>query len=128
MQWTAAPGGGFTDPDVTPWLPFGDLACNVADQHDDADSFLSLTRDLITYRRAQLDLATGAWSALDAPAGVLAYRRGDDHTVVLNLGEAAATVAGVEGAIAIGTRRSRDGEPVTGPLVLAPGEGVVVRT
>ena len=68
MQWTAEAGGGFTDAGVTPWLPFGDLACNVADQRDDPDSFLTLTRDLIAYRHAQPDLATGAWTALDAPA------------------------------------------------------------
>ena len=102
MQWTGEPGGGFTEPGVTPWLPFGDLACNVADQHGDPESFLALTKDLIAYRRAQPDLRTGAWTALDAPDGVLAYRRGADHVVVLNLGDADATVDGLDGSIALG--------------------------
>jgi alpha-glucosidase len=126
MQWDASPGRGFTADGVTPWLPFGDVRCNVADQRDDPDSFLTLTTDLIAYRRAQPDLATGAWAALEAPAGVLAYRRGDAHTVVLNLGAAAATVDGVDGTVVIGTRRARDGEPVSGSLTLDAAEGAVL--
>jgi alpha-glucosidase len=127
MQWTNEPGGGFTGADVTPWLRFGDLSVNVADQRDDPDSFLTLTRDLIAYRKGEPDLRAGAWTAVDAPAGVLAYRRGGAHTVLLNLGDAGATVAGITGTVVIGTRRSRDGEAVVGSLALAPGEGVVLR-
>jgi alpha-glucosidase len=126
MQWSAESGGGFTDPGVTPWLRFGDLRVNVADQRDDPDSFLTLTRDLIALRRAAPDLATGAWEALDAPDGVLAYRRGDAYAVVLNLGAADATVDGLEGRIEIGTRRARDGGIVAGTLILAPAEGAVL--
>ena len=48
MHWSAAPGGGFTEATVTPWLPLGDTtACNVEDQIDDPDSILVLTRDLL---------------------------------------------------------------------------------
>jgi len=126
MQWTAEPGGGFTDAGVTPWLRFGDLAVNVADQQDDPASFLTLTKDLIAYRRAQEDLRTGAWSALDAPDGVLAYRRGVDHVVAINLGEADARVTGIDGTVAIGTRRARDGEAVSRSVTLASGEGVMI--
>ena len=126
MQWTAEPGGGFTDAGVTPWLRFGDLAVNVADQQDDPESFLTLTKELIAYRAAQADLRRGEWSALDAPAGVLAYRRGDAHVVLLNLGDAEATVTGIDGTVAIGTRRSRDGEAVAGSITLAPNEGAVL--
>ena len=126
MQWENTPGGGFTGPDVTPWLRFGDLACNVADQRDDPDSFLRLTRDLIALRTSTPDLATGAWTAVGAPDGVLAYRRGEQTVVALNLGETAATVADVTGTIVVGTRRARDGEPVTGTLTLSPAEAVVL--
>ena len=28
MPWSAEPGGGFTTPEATPWLPFGDLAAS----------------------------------------------------------------------------------------------------
>ena len=39
MPWSAAPGAGFTDAGVEPWLPFGDLAaCNVHDQRRDPGS------------------------------------------------------------------------------------------
>jgi alpha-glucosidase len=126
MQWSAEPGGGFTDPAVRPWLPFGDLTCNVADQRDDPGSFLTLTRDLIAYRHAQPDLRTGEWSALDAPAGVLAYRRGADHAVLLNLGEHEATVADVDGRIQVATRRPREGQATGGSVTLGPREGVVL--
>jgi alpha-glucosidase len=128
MQWDASPGRGFTDDGVTPWLRFGDAGCNVADQRDDPDSFLTLTADLIALRHATPDLGTGAWRALDAPEGVLAYRRGDAHTVVLNLGDAPATLDAVEGTVVIGTRRARDGESVVGSLTLAAAEGVVLHT
>ena len=127
MQWSEEPGGGFTGAGVTPWLRFGDLRVNVADQRDDPDSFLTLTRDLIALRRSTPDVATGAWRALDAPDGVLAYGRGDAHVVVLNLGDTDATVDGLDGRVVIGTRRGRDGESVAGSLTLAPSEGVVVR-
>ena len=32
-----------------------------------------------------------------------------------------------DGTIAIGTHRQRDGEAITGSLLLAPGEGAVLR-
>ncbi len=128
MQWENGPGGGFTSEGVTPWLRFGDLTCNVADQQGDPESFLTLTRDLITLRTSTPDLASGAWRAVDAPAGVLAYARGDATVVLLNLGSDPATVEDVTGRITIGTRRSRDGEKATGSLQLAPSEGVVVTT
>ena len=68
MPWTAEPGGGFTTPDATPWLPFGDLAAhNVAAQRDDPASTLHLVRDLIALRRAQRDLSAGTYATLDAP-------------------------------------------------------------
>jgi len=126
MQWTAEPGAGFTAPDVRPWLRFGDLACNVADQRDIADSFLTLTRDLIALRRATPDLRTGAWVAIDAPTEVLAYRRGEHHAVALNLGDRPAAVA-IEGTILVATDRTRDAETVTDALELAPKSGAVVR-
>ena len=60
MQWSDVDGGGFTAAGVEPWLPFGDLTCNVDDQRDDPGSFLTLTRDLIALRASTPDLVTGA--------------------------------------------------------------------
>lgn len=126
MQWSGAPGAGFTDADVTPWLPFGDLTTNVEDQRKDPDSFLSLTRDLIGLRDALPDLRSGAYASVAAPDGVLAYRRGDQTVIALNLGTEPATLDDITGAIRIGTRRERAEEIVSGPLTLAPAEGVIV--
>ena len=129
MHWSAEPGAGFTEAGVEPWLPFGDTeAHNVAAQRDDAGSTLHFTRDLIALRRAAADLTGGSYASLPAPDGVWAYRRGDGHVVVLNLSDAEAGVEGVEGTIALATDRSRDGEAVSGTLVLAPSQGVIVRS
>ena len=127
MPWNAEPGAGFTSPDAEPWLPFGDLAAvNVAGQRSDRGSALHLTRDLIALRRAEEDLRTGAYAEVAAEGGLWAYRRGDGFLVALNLGAGAASVP-ADGTIAIGTHRQRDGEAIAGSLLLAPGEGAVLR-
>jgi len=127
MPWTAEPGAGFTTPEATPWLPFGDLAAhNVAAQKADPASTLHLVRDLIALRRRTPDLTAGTYATLDAPDGAWAYRRGDGVAVAVNLSDATVSVPGVAGRIAIGTDRGRDGEAVDGTLDLRPSEGVVV--
>ncbi len=128
MQWANEPGGGFTTPEAEPWLRFGDLTCNVADQDGDPDSMLALTRDLIALRHSTPDLRLGAWTRIDAPDDVMAYRRGDATVVVLNLGDTPAVVSDVDGSILVGTNRARDGEAVTGSITLTPAEGVVLST
>jgi len=126
MQWSAGPGAGFTPPGVEPWLPLGDAgACNVDDQRSDPGSVLALCRDLITQRRERSDLHDPAMRFLDAPEGVLAWRRGSGTTVALNLSDEGATVDGA-GIVGIATRRDREGERVDGRLTLEPWEGVVV--
>ena len=127
MQWENVDGGGFTSDGVTPWLRFGDLACNVADQHDDPDSFLTLTRDLIALRMSTPDLATGAWSAIPAPDGVLAYRRGEATVVMLNLGDTLATVDDITGTIVVATNRTLDGVSITGSIEMQPRAGLVIQ-
>ena len=44
----------------------------------------------------------------------------------INFGSDAAEIDGVEGSIALGTHRGREGEPVKGRIRLGPAEGVVV--
>ena len=100
MQWCDAPGGGFTEPDIEPWLPLGDAAsANVADQEHDPGSVLALTRALIARRRADADLREGAYTSLPTGPGVWAWRRGERALVALNLSDHDAEVAGVTGAI-----------------------------
>jgi alpha-glucosidase len=129
MQWTAAPGGGFSsDPTVEPWLPYGDAAaCNVEDQRRDPDSVLSLCRDLAQLRAAVPDLHAGAYETVVADGGVWAWRRGDRTVVALNLADTPASVdLPGPGAVRIGTRRARADERVDQRLELRPWEGAVV--
>jgi alpha-glucosidase len=126
MPWTAAPGGGFTTAEATPWLPFGDLAVNVEAQRADPGSTLHLVRDLIALRRAHADLRSGAYASLPAPDGAWAWRRGDGFGVAANLSGAPVAVDGLAGRVALATDRARDGEAVGGTLALGPWEAVVV--
>jgi alpha-glucosidase len=129
MPWTGEPGAGFTAAGVEPWLPFGDLSRNVADQRADPGSVLHLVRDLIGLRRTVPDLATGAYAHVDAPAGgAWAYRRGERAAVALNLSDAAVTVPGLSGRIEIATDRARDGEAVGNGIALEPWQGAVLIT
>jgi glycosidase len=120
MQWSGEDGGGFTRGGVEPWLPFGDLARNVEAQRADPLSTLHFCRDLIALRPG------GAYETVPTPPGVWAWRRGDAHVVAVNLSGRAAHVP-VEGVVAIGTDRERDGERVTDRVQLAPWEGILLR-
>lgn len=127
MPWSDEPGAGFTAAGVEPWLPFGPVAgIDVATQRDDPTSSLHLTRDLIALRRAEPDLQTGAYEQVAADDGLWAYRRGDGLLVALNVGGADRTVA-ARGAIALATRRDREGETIDGELHLGPHEAAIVR-
>jgi len=127
MPWTGAARAGFTTDGVEPWLPFGDVAaCNVADQRDDAGSTLHLTRALLALRRERESLRTGAYRTVVCEDATWAWERGDDVLVALNLGDAPASLDGIDGSILLGTNRRRDGEAVTGGLHLDAYEGVVV--
>ncbi|HSL10382.1 MAG TPA: alpha-amylase family glycosyl hydrolase [Actinomycetota bacterium] len=75
MIWTPEPGRGFTDGDVEPWLPFGDGHVSVAEQRGDPASVLSWCRDVIALRRTRPELRRGGSDLLDAPDGVVAWRR-----------------------------------------------------
>ena len=127
MPWTAGAGAGFTVAGAEPWLPFGDVAaCNVADQRDDPDSTLHLTRDLLSLRKERADLRTGAYRTRVCEGSVWAWQRGNDVLVALNLGPKVASIDDVEGSILLGTDRGRDGARVTGVLTLGAYEGVVL--
>ena len=70
MPWDGSPGGGFTGPGVTPWLPLGDPPLgSVADQRDDAGSALSLCRDLLSLRRAEIGADVAGFENLSLRAG-----------------------------------------------------------
>lgn len=88
MPWDARAFAGFST--VEPWLPLNPdwPTRNVAAQDNDRSSMLWLYRRLLATRRETPALAVGGMQLLDAPPGVLAYRRthaDGDRTIVLNL-------------------------------------------
>jgi glycosidase len=114
MQWDGGPNGGFSG--GTPWLPAVDPAeRNVAAQRDDAGSLLTLYREIIALRRR---LGAG-FELLDAPPGVIAYRRGD-HSVAINTGDEPRE-SPVSGAVVLQTAAPATDGPIP------PHSGVVVR-
>ena len=126
MPWRDGPGGGFTTADARPWLPLGPTrSCNVENQRADPGSMLTLARDLITLRRHNPALHSGAYATVPAPEGIWAWRRGEGVLVVLNMSDHDSTLPGIQGHIHIGTRRERDGEPFDQDLALRGWEGAV---
>lgn len=127
MPWRSAPGGGFSDAEVEPWLPIGDPSgCNVEDQRDDPDSMLRLTRDLIALRAARPDLAEGSYRVLDSPPGTWVWARGTQLAVAVNMTEAEQVVSEVEGTVLIASDRRLDGQSIDGELRLPGWQAVVV--
>ncbi len=126
MPWRAEPGGGFTRAGVEPWLPLGDTTRSVEQQRADPNSVLVFVHDLIAFRRHTPDLATGPYAPLEAPPGVWAWRRGEQHAVVVNTTDGTATVTGIVGTIAIATDRARDGKAASESVSLPRWSGVVV--
>jgi alpha-glucosidase len=104
-----------------PWLPQGGGVPSVAEQRDDPSSVLSLCRELVALRRRRADLSHGRYQPLDAPAGVWAWRRGQETVVAVNLTPKPAQFdLGGEVILSTSGRRESRG--------LAPWEGVVVST
>lgn len=120
MPWT--PEGGWKDP----WLPLEDTSRNVEEQRSDPASTVHFTRDLIALRRRLFDLRTGRHTALPAPQGAWAWRRGEAATVAVNLGADHVEIEDIEGTVVLATDRSREGEPIAGRLELDAAEGAVV--
>jgi alpha-glucosidase len=132
MPWTAAPGHGFTEPAIEPWLPFGDDAIgrNVEEQLADPSSILNLYRELLRIRDDRPSLHMGTIEFFDdVPDGVLGFVRADgsERTIVLiNFSDGERTVTAPEGAtLLLSTVHTRT---VITPdvLAMAPNEAVVV--
>ncbi len=127
MPWSGGPGGGFTAPGVTTWLPMADpAACNVADQEGDPASVLELCRRAIAARRASDELAVGPYRSLASPEGTWAYARGEGTSVLLNLSDGPATFDGVRGTVTVATGHELEGSSIEGGLTLAAWSGAVV--
>jgi alpha-glucosidase len=138
MQWTNAPGGGFTA--GTPWLPLGDHTTrNVAAQHADPASLLNLYRRLIVARRRSPALGRGEHRSFFGVApDVLAWlREADDERVLClvnlageprrcNLAQVIGRVGSSSGRVLVATSE-RVADVALGDLVLASLEAVALR-
>jgi alpha-glucosidase len=91
MQWSAAPGAGFTT--GKPWLRLADdcAACNVEAMAASDTSMLALYKRLLALRRAEPALNRGAYEPIDSGPDVLAYWRYEGQRTLLVLLNFAAT-------------------------------------
>jgi alpha-glucosidase len=133
MQWDASRHAGFTQ--ATPWLPVGyDYQhCNVECETQDRFSMLVLYRRLIALRRLEPALSVGSYKPVLAQGQLLSYLReaGEQRfLVVLNLGSRPdhLSLANIgEGEIVVNTDPRREGERVSGRIVMLGDDAAVVR-
>ncbi|SDD07781.1 glycoside hydrolase family 13 protein [Glycomyces harbinensis] len=94
LPWTATgPTFGFSgEADTATWLPQPqDWGAHAAEaQESDPDSFLTLYREAIRLRRGEPALRGDAFAWAQTESGVLAFRRGEDVTCVVNFADAPA--------------------------------------
>lgn len=122
MQWDASQQAGFSQ--VDPWLPVNPdhIRLNVAAQQVDPGSMWQLVRRLIELRRHP-DFQADLKFDTQQPSQVLAYGRGGQFAVFLNLTSQPVPVVLPEGEWVISTHEARqDMDPV-----LHPNEGLVIR-
>jgi alpha-glucosidase len=132
MQWSSAPGAGFTT--GRPWLPVSlDYTHhNVEQQRADPTSMLSLYRRLIALRRTEPALSIGTYTPAVVDGDLLAYIReaqGKRFLIVLNLGHHPGQFslqATGPGRIVAATETNREQQRVTDRLLLTGDDGVVI--
>jgi alpha-glucosidase len=132
MQWDATANGGFTT--GKPWLPIAEdlRRFNVAIQSNEADSFLTLYRRLITLRAETAALHSGAYRELVGNDDVLGYSReagAERFWIILNFSGESKTFEhrSLRGRLTLTTALDREGELVAGKLVLRADEGVIIK-
>jgi len=131
MHWSAGAGAGFTTGE--PWLPIAADAPlrNVDAQRADRASLLWLYKDLLALRRATPALEAGAYRALDAKQGVLAFERHQPASRVLVALNFTGDVCspGLPSARAQAADHTRAGAPLpanAAELELGPSEAAVL--
>ena len=124
MVWDATPGGGFTRPDVMPWLPLPEHPVrNVADQRADADSTMWLCRRLLALRHIELSGGIADFEPLPAQPGQWAYRVGS-LVVAANFSGWPTEIPARAGEVLLATWTGPDRSPSG---VLGPWQGLVAR-
>ena len=131
IAWNGGRNGGFTQGE--PWLPLGaDVARrNVEAMMADRRSLLWLYRRLIRLRREQPVLTAGEFVPMRSRNDILRYRRvcgAEAILVALNLvHEPRKLEWRGTGERLISTALDGEGERISGPLLLRPDEGIVIR-
>jgi alpha-glucosidase len=132
MQWSAAPGAGFSS--GKPWLPVSIEyeQFNVETERSDPDSMLSLYRRLIELRQREPALHEGDYVPVACQGEVLAYLRQAENRrwlIVLNLGHHSHLfeLPEARGQVVVATDRSREGERLSGRVALLGDDGLVIR-
>ena len=130
MQWDSGEGRGFTRGE--PWLPFGRVDRNVADQTHDTDSLLALYRRAIWFRKRCPALLDGGTYELAAPRDVIAWVRSAPGNpavaVAVNTAREAREVRFPGGGtVVLSTRLSDEGGKVQGAITLPPLGAVIVQ-
>ncbi len=137
MQWDGTATAGFCAQGVKPWLPLPDDlgGRTVADQAGNPDSLLECYRRFLHARRENPALHRGDLALLDAAEtgkDVVGWRRtADGQTVVvlLNATNRAHTLRNpAPGGTLVVSTDGRRTDAAAPELVLAPWEGLVVRT
>lgn len=89
MQWTGDANGGFSPPEVVPWLPVNpDFAngVNVSAQTNKSDSMLNYYRELLKFRKLHSALQSGEYEEISTGnVEVFGFRRMNDHDDVIVL-------------------------------------------
>ncbi len=139
MQWTDAPGAGFTEPGIRTWLRTGSTAAgkNVADQIRNPDSTWHWYRKIIELRKRFTVLQNGSFRFLDKThADLISYRRSpegehgtkDSIDCYLNFSKKPVTVScAAEATVLLGNRRKEGVSLPAGMITLAPHEALLIR-
>ena len=125
MIWSHGPGRGFTDEGVEPWLPFGEGHPSVEEQREDPSSVLGWCRRLIGFRKSRPELRAGGQVLVEAPQGVLAWRRGTGMVVAANLTDTAVSAGLALGVVVLATEPTSEGH-TTDTVELEPWGCVVL--
>ncbi|MET0241115.1 MAG: alpha-amylase family glycosyl hydrolase [Sphingobium sp.] len=129
MQWSDAPYAGFSK--RRSWLPLTTdwQERNVARQRETGGSILALYRALLQLRFEAQDLRHGGYRRIDAGEGVLAYTRGEEMAVVLNLSAEDIALRLPPGWTGASVRLSAlSAQPLPAiPDRLAAGEGLILQ-
>nr|MDQ2754373.1 alpha-amylase family glycosyl hydrolase [Actinomycetota bacterium] len=135
IPWDGNPGHGWAGGPHAwlPWPPQADDGRTAEDLRQDATSILHLYRHLLHARQASPALTHGTMTWLNAPEGVLAYKRAhddDERVVVINFGSAPLMVQLPDGVWRTEVTSLRAGRGVatcSGQMDLAGEEACVLR-